>query len=194
MIEIVHIGATWQIQLNFCFLWTIGVLNPNGISIGSASLCTAHGRMSSGTLAPPGEYDWNCAQWCHLANTIELLLLSAHPSPQTQTANRPVQPLLHSSQQKVPILCSGRPFSPKFPLLMGDVDPLLGPVQTHNQRASWSVQLFSHRWQQSVPMLYNGMPLTPSKLPLPMGDMDPTLMCGSLGPSESSTQTASRSV
>ena len=34
----------------------------------------------------------------------------------------------------------------------------------------------------------------PSKLPLPMGDMDPDLVRGSLGPPESRTQMASRSV
>ena len=32
----VHIGATWQIRLNLCFLWPTRVHNPNGKSIGSA--------------------------------------------------------------------------------------------------------------------------------------------------------------
>jgi len=31
-----HIGATWRIRLNLCFLRLIRVHNPNGISIGSA--------------------------------------------------------------------------------------------------------------------------------------------------------------
>jgi len=31
-----HIGATWRIRLNLCFLRPTRVLNPNGISIGSA--------------------------------------------------------------------------------------------------------------------------------------------------------------
>jgi len=31
-----HIGATWWIQLNLCFLWPITVHNPNSKSIGSA--------------------------------------------------------------------------------------------------------------------------------------------------------------
>jgi len=35
-----------------------------------------------GTLAPPGEYDWTCAHWRHRANTTELVLAFAHPSPQ----------------------------------------------------------------------------------------------------------------
>jgi len=36
--------------------------------------------------------------------------------------------------------------------------------------------------------------LFPKKLPIPMGDLDPYLTQGSVGPPESSTQTASRSV
>ena len=43
---------------------------------------SAHGRVSSGTLAPLGEYDWDGAHWRPLANRIELVLPSAHPSPQ----------------------------------------------------------------------------------------------------------------
>ena len=82
-------------------------------------------------MAPPGENDGTCNSF-------------SPPEPTTQTANQSVQPFLHSSQQKVPIL-------------------------------------------------YNGRPLI-QKLPLPMGDMDPHLIHGSLGQSESSTQTASRTV
>jgi len=45
-----------------------------------------------------------------------------------------------------------------------------------------------------VPILYNGQPLPSSKLPLPIGDLDPYLIHGSLGPApKSSSQTASRS-
>ena len=43
-------------------------------------------------------------------------------------------------------------------------------------------------------VLYNGMPLSPSKLPLCMGNLDPHLTHGFLGPPESSIQMASRSV
>jgi len=45
-----------------------------------------------------------------------------------------------------------------------------------------------------VPILYNGPPLLPSKLLLHMGDLDSNLMHGSLGPPESTAQTASGSV
>jgi len=48
-----------------------------------------------------------------------------------------------------------------------------------------------HNSRQSIPISYNGEPF-PSKLPLPMGDLDPHLIHDSLGPSAPKTQTASR--
>ena len=95
-----------------------------------------------GTLAPSGKYDWTCASF-------------GPPESTTQRENRLVQPFLHSSWQKVPILYSGRPFPPKLPLLMGDLDPhvtsdSLGPHELTIQMASHSVQPFLHRWPQSV--------------------------------------------
>jgi len=37
-----HIGATWRIRLNFCFLQPTRLHNPNGKSISSAVFCRAH--------------------------------------------------------------------------------------------------------------------------------------------------------
>jgi len=62
-----------------------------------------------GTLSPPGEYDWTCASF-------------STPESTAQTANRSVQPFLHHSRQKVPILYNGGP-SPKLPLLVGESGP-----------------------------------------------------------------------
>ena len=84
-----------------------------------------------------------------------------------------------------------RPSAPLDPHLTHDS---YGPSKPQTQMASPSLQPFSHREPQSVPILYNGTPLSPSKLPLPMGDLDPHLIHGSLVPPESSTQTASQSV
>jgi len=53
--------------------------NPNGKSVGSA-VFAQFTAVSSGTLAPPGEYHRNCAHWRHLANTIELMF----PQPKWQ--------------------------------------------------------------------------------------------------------------
>jgi len=56
------------------------------------------------------------------------------------------------------------------------------------------VQLFLHSSQQSIPIIYSGLPLASSKLPVTMGHLDPHALAwffgGSLGPLESSTQTA----
>ena len=43
-----------------------------------------------------------------------------------------------------------------------------------------TVQPFLHSSPQSVPALYHASPLPPSKLSLPMGDLDPRLIHGSL--------------
>jgi len=62
--------------------------------------------LSSGRLAPPVEYDWTCASFGPLES-------------RTKTANRSVQPFLHSSRQKVPILDNRRPYPSELPLPMG---------------------------------------------------------------------------
>jgi len=155
---------------------------------GSAIFAQLKGRVSSGTLAPPGEYDWTCASL-------------GTPESTTQMANGSVQPFLHSSQQNVPILYNGRPFPAKLSLPIRDLDShriydSLGQREPITQTASLSVQLFLHRWPQSVLTLYNGpfLPPSKSKLLLPTGDLDCHLIHGSLGPSKSSTKMASRSV
>jgi len=127
--------------------------------------CTGHGRLSSGRLAPAVEYDCTCASF------------GPHESA-TKTANRSVQPFLHSSGKNVPILYNGRPYPPELPLPMGDLDPhvthhALGPCEPTTQRAPRSVEPFLHRWPQSVPILYNGLPVSPSILPIPMGIWTP---------------------
>ena len=64
----------------------------------------------------------------------------------------------------------------------------LGPPESKSQMASGSVQPFLRSSPQSVLILYDGLPLPPSKLPLPMGDLDTHLTHGSLGPPESSSK------
>jgi len=81
----------------------------------------------------------------------------------------------------------------------GDLDPYLthdalGPCEPTTQTAPRSVQPCLHRWPHSVPILYKGLPVSPSKLPLPMGGSGPHVIHGSLGPPESWTQTATRSL
>jgi len=137
-----------------------------------------------GTLAPPDEYDWTCTSFCTTSTT--------------QTANRSVQPFLHSSRQSVPILYNRGPFHPKLPFSWGHRDhhlfhDSLRKTEPTIQTASRSVQLFSHMWPQSVPILYNGCPLSP-KIAHSHGDLDPHIRHNRLNPSEPTDQTASLSV
>jgi len=87
--------------------------------------------------------------------------------------------------------------SPKLPLSIGDLDPHLlydfsGQFEPVTQTVSPSVQPFLYTNDRRVSLYFTmGYP-PPSKLPLPVGDVDPDLMHGSLGPPKSSTQTASR--
>jgi len=52
----------------------------------------------------------------------------------------------------------------------------LGPIQAHNPNGISISLAFCTEidLRASVPILYTGTPLPPSKLPLPMGDLDPT--------------------
>ena len=67
------------------------------------------------------------------------------------------------------------------------------PPESKYQTASQSVQRFLHSSRQRVAILYNGPPLSPLKLPLPW-ESEPHLTHDSLGPSEPTNQTTSRSV
>jgi len=76
----------------------------------------------------------------------------------------------------------------------------LGPIRVHNQKgASIGSAVCGHMTVEcvpilySVPILYNGTPLF-QKLPLPMGNLDPHLIYGSLGQPEYLIQMTSRSV
>jgi len=73
------------------------------------------------------------------------------------------------------------------------VHPLIhasfGLPESKTQATFWPVQSFLHSSRQSVAILYNRQPINPFH-----GDLDLHLMCGSLDPSEFSTQTASWSV
>ena len=137
---------------------------------------------NEGTLAPSDEYDWTCASFVQLGST-------------TQMANRSVQPFLHISRQKVPILYVGRSYPPELHISTAGSGPHVthdscGKCEPITQTAPQLVQSFLRRWPRNVLILYNGSTVS-SKLPLPMKDLDTH---GSLSPPESSTQKASRSL
>jgi len=137
----------WQIRLNLCLLW------PKWQIYQFSHFCTA---------------ECHRIYWRHLVNTIELLLPSAHQSPQTkQQIDRFSR--FCTAHGKKSLDYNRQPFPKKLPLPARDVDPhltddFLGQYKPTIQTASWSVQLFSHRWLQTVPILYHGMSLSPIKI------------------------------
>jgi len=94
---------------------------------------------------------------------------------------------------------SGMFFPLKLLLRIRDLDSHLIymlPVPTWVHNRNWILVLpFLHRWSQSVPIPYNGPPF-PLKIVPSRGECGPhvPVLHGSLGPPESSTQKASRSV
>jgi len=75
------------------------------------------------------------------------------PKSIPQSASRSVQPFLHSSRQKIPILYNGPPF-PLMPLRMGKCSRViyasLGQTHSVSQTAFRSVEPFLHSSRQSV--------------------------------------------
>jgi len=142
--------------------------------------CTAHGRVSLGTLAPPGEYDWTCASFGAYEST-------------TQTA------VSAQMMAESPYTLQWATLPPKLPLIIRGPGPhqindSLAQSKPTIQRHHDCFSRFLHIWPQSVPILYNWMPLSPSKLGLSKRDLDPHLIHGCLDPPKSSNQMASRSV
>jgi len=85
-------------------MWLSVTINITTVASGQSNLTTGriaagHGLFSSieGTLVLPGEYDWTCVSFGPPKSTIQM-------------ANWLVQPFLHSSRQKVPILTMGSSF------------------------------------------------------------------------------------
>jgi len=138
------------------------------------------------------------AHWRHLANTIELLHPLAHLSPHPKRQIDRFSRLLTAHCRKSLYFTMSASFPQKCPFPLGDLDP----IQFMIPWAQLSPQPKRHHHQFSrfcavddsrVSPFAMGRPF-PSKLPLFMGDVDLHLIYDSLGPPDSSTKTASRSV
>ena len=89
--------------------------------------------------------------------------------------------------------------SPKILPFHGGSEPssnswFLGPVRAHSPNSITVGSAISTQVTAECPYTLQWATPSCSKLPLPMGDLDPTLIHGSLGSLESSTQAAPRSV
>jgi len=131
-----------------CFLWLTRLHSPNSKSIGSAIFAQLT-AVSSGTLAPPAKYNWNCVQWCHLANTIEFVLRSPHPSPQPKRKIHQFSRFWTAHGRKSLYFTMGDPSPKNSPFYWGYLDPRqphysLGPSKPIIKTASRLVQPFLH--------------------------------------------------
>jgi len=152
-----HTGSTWQIRLKIRFLWPTRVHKPNGKSIGSAVsarfMAESPYTLQWATLPQNWSFSWGDLDPHLICDSF------GQSEPTIQMASRLVQLFSHRWWQRVPILYNGRPFSPKLPLPMGDLDThlthgSLDPPDSSTQTASWSVQPFlqgSLVWQTDQP-------------------------------------------
>ena len=121
----------------------------------NSHFCTDHGRVSLGTLAPSGEYDWTCAFM------IELVVPSAHLSPQPK---RQINWFSHfcTAHGKVSLGTLAPPSKYDWSCAS------LGSPEFTTQTANWSVQPFLHSLQQKSLYILQQVSFLP-KLPLPTG-------------------------
>ena len=113
----------------------------------------------------------------------------------TQTANQSVQPFLHSSRQKVPILYNGRPCTPQLPLPMRDVDPDLTHGSFGPYKPKGHVDQFDRTCTADCRVsLYLWFARFLIKIAHSYGESGPHVIHGSLRAPESSNQTATRSL
>jgi len=135
------------------------------------------------------------AHWRHLANTIELVLPSAYPSP------RPKRQIdwfsrFCTAHGRKSMYFTMATLSPKLPILVVDLDSHL----IHDSLSRLSPQSKRHHClncfvQVTAECSYTlqWAPLSQKIAPSP-GELDSHLTCDSLGPSEPINQTASLSV
>jgi len=105
---------------------------------------TAHGRVSSSTVAPD-----DCAHWRHLANIIDLVLHSAHPSRQPKRHLERFSRFCTTDGIKSSFFLQWSTLFPKTAPFHGDLGPhlihdSLGQSKPTIRTASRSVQLFSN--------------------------------------------------
>jgi len=88
--------------ISFSTVTVVGNLFPGSRFQGAPEFRTGNENALLSTLAPPGEYDWIRPARVH-----------------NPTANRLVQPFLHSSRQKVMYFTMGDPIPQIYPFLWG---------------------------------------------------------------------------
>jgi len=138
------------------------------------------------------------AHWRHLANTTELVLPSAHPSPQLTRQIDRFSRFCTAHDRKCLYLTMADPFPQNCPFSLGDRDPhlfhdSLRQTEPSIQTASRSVQLYFRTGDRRVSLYFTMGALSP-KIALSHGESGPHVRHDSFDPSEPADQTASLSV
>jgi len=135
------------------------------------------------------------AHWRHLANTTELVLPLAHPSPQPKRQIDQFSRFCTAHGRKSIYFTNGRPFLQNCHFSWGSGPPsnllFLGPVRAHNPNGitiGSAVFCIDDR-RVSINFTMSRPFPRPQNCPF---HLDPHLIHGSLGLPESPTQTASR--
>ena len=120
-------------RLNLCFLRPTQVDNPNDKLIGSAIFTQL---MAECRRAP----------WHHPANTIELVLPLAHPSPQPKQQADQLNCFCTAHGRQFLYFTTGAPFSQNCPFPRQDLDPIefMIPWAHPNPQPKWHLDRFSH--------------------------------------------------
>ena len=137
------------------------------------------------------------ARWRQYARHLNMFSW-AHPSPQPKRIL--ISSAIFAQLTAVSSGMAGHVLSPKnYTFTQGQSGPLsnmwfLCQPESKSQTTSHSVQPFCTAHGRDLWYFTMGRRFLQLKLSIPIGDLDPNLIHGSLGPPESSTHTASQSV
>jgi len=127
----------------------------------------------------PHRHGRRTVYWHHLANTTELVLPLAHPSPQPKLQIDRFSHFCTAHGTASLYFTMGRPFRLKIaPFQWGDLHPIpyMIPWAHPSPQSKWHLDWFSRfcTAQRSVPILYNRPPLLPQNCLFPQGIWTPS--------------------
>jgi len=126
------------------------------------------------------------AHWCHVANTTELMLPSAHLSPQLKRQIDRFSRFCTAHCRKSLYFTMGAPIPQNCLFPRGSVSP--SKTRAHNPNGTSIGSAVFAQMTTEFPCSLQWFAPFPSKLPHSYGGSGPSLTHGSLGPPESSTK------
>ena len=180
-----HIGATWRIRLNSCFLWRTAVHNPNGKSVGLAIFA----QLTAVSLGMPGHVlSSSNSPFAYgisaPSNTCFLELTQVH-NPNGMLIGSAI--FAQFTADRSYTLQWATLFASKWPIPVGRCAPpfrawFLRSIRTHNRNGiSIGSAVFARLSAECPYILQRAVPsplkFAPSRA---IGDVDPHLIRGSL--------------